>query len=222
MLQRPRLTKFIKPLLIGLFFLMFAYKHTFPNRLLGNFLMLAAKCFLPLKEQELYYSTNSVAFFFVLNIYKRKDQVVLSEKSELIPIYNQIIVIKICSLIVFRAYRVAYGTLKGIYDLLNSRTYNPLMKRYDSIYLKLDHILISILLFTIMFIILRSIAFLYCLFLFMSILIKFCELVFLSAVSSGSCSEFLDGIEKNKYRIVKCIVSGNVSGLIDYDNRFGL
>jgi len=222
MLQKPRLIKFTRPLLIGLFFLMFAYKHTFLNKMLGDFLVLAAKCFLPLKEQELNYSTNSVAFFFILNIYKMRDQVVLSKKSELIPIYNQIIVIKICSFIVFRAYKAVYGILKDTYDLLNGKTYNPLMKRYDSVYLKVDQILISILLFTIMFIILRSIVFFYCLFLSMSILIKFFELVFLSAMSSGSYAAFLGGLEKNKYRIVKCIVSGNVSGLIDYDNRFGL
>lgn len=58
--------------------------------------------------------------------------------------------IKVCCFITFKVYRHTFLTLKEIFHLLNNKTYNPVMKRFDSIYLNIDQIVLSIMMLSVL------------------------------------------------------------------------
>lgn len=69
--------------------------------------------------------------------------------------------LKICCRFVFVIYRQVLKTLIEIFDLLNNRTYNSVMKRYDTVCLSPDQIVLAVFLFAIMLIIFMNLIVLY-------------------------------------------------------------
>ncbi|ELA42446.1 uncharacterized protein VICG_00545 [Vittaforma corneae ATCC 50505] len=72
--------------------------------------------------------------------------------------------LRICSKIAFGAYSQVFKVIREIFELLNNRTYNPYMKRYDTIYLQVDQIVLSVILMTILLIIFANLILFYCFF----------------------------------------------------------
>lgn len=58
--------------------------------------------------------------------------------------------IRICCCITFTVYRYTFHTLVEIIHLLNNRTYNPRMKRYDLIYIGTDQTVLAGMIFSIL------------------------------------------------------------------------
>lgn len=69
--------------------------------------------------------------------------------------------LKICCRFVFIIYRQILKSFIEVFELLNNKTYNHLMKRYDTIYLNLDQIVLAVLLFAVILIIFMNLIILY-------------------------------------------------------------
>ncbi|KAM0681195.1 hypothetical protein GINT2_000390 [Glugoides intestinalis] len=69
--------------------------------------------------------------------------------------------LKLCMFITFFVYRQTLIYLKELLDLLNNRSYNPMMKRYDMIVLRNDQLILSIVLFAVLLVIFANIIVIY-------------------------------------------------------------
>lgn len=78
--------------------------------------------------------------------------------------YNIIIPLGLCIRIVSVLYKHIFAFLAQMIDLLNNRTYNPYMKRYDTIHLQTDQIALVIVLTAVLLIIFANVIALYMLF----------------------------------------------------------
>lgn len=70
--------------------------------------------------------------------------------------------IKVANKIVTSLYNLVLKHLRELFDLLRNRTYNPLMKRYDNIYLKIDQIVVAMILFAVLMVIFMNLVAFYC------------------------------------------------------------
>jgi len=61
--------------------------------------------------------------------------------------------LRLCTLIVFAAYRYVFSSLTEMIDLLKGRTYNPVIGRYDTISLKTDQIALTVVLVSVLLIV---------------------------------------------------------------------
>lgn len=73
---------------------------------------------------------------------------------------------KVCSFIIFNLYYYIFRGLNELLDLLNNKTYNSKMKRYDKIYLKTDQIVIAVLMFCLLIFLYLNLMFYYLFFAF--------------------------------------------------------
>lgn len=72
--------------------------------------------------------------------------------------------LRLCSKIAFVVYSQVFKVIREIFELLNNSTYNPHMKRYDTIYLQIDQIVLSVILIAILLVIFINLIMFYCFF----------------------------------------------------------
>lgn len=92
--------------------------------------------------------------------------------------------LKICAYITSMVYFHTVKLLGELLDLLNSRTYNSIMGRYDSLYLKADQIVLSIILFFVLIVVLFNVVLFYVFFLPVAVFAR-CFETMLDSVFSG-------------------------------------
>lgn len=80
--------------------------------------------------------------------------------------------LRICCYLTFAVYKYTFNTLKEIFHLLNNKTYNPVMKRFDVFYLSNDQIIMAGLLFSILSILYLNILLFYVYFTFIYLILE--------------------------------------------------
>lgn len=80
--------------------------------------------------------------------------------------------LKLCMFITFFIYRKTLIYLKELLDLLNNRSYNPMMRRHDMIILRTDQLILSIVLFAVLLVIFANLIVVYWAFVVIYILLE--------------------------------------------------
>lgn len=109
------------------------------------------------------------AFIYILDLQEEADHAVS---------------LKICACIVSTAYFHVFKFLEEIFYLLNDRTYNSAMGRYDVLHLKTDQIVLSVFLFSVLAIVFFNLVLFYFFFALMVIPVRLFEAL-LDAAASG-------------------------------------
>lgn len=134
-------------------------------------------------------------------------------------LYGQILALKVCSFIILKLYSRILKIIKEIYDLLRNMTYNPSLKRYDSIRMKADQTIISFFLFLIMFVVFRFILLFYCLFLGITIPINFLEAMLASSLNRKKLPIFITLKYLLSYSTLKNLIAGKCGEMVDFRNK---
>lgn len=79
--------------------------------------------------------------------------------------FNTLKSLRTCCQATFFIYNQIFKILREFADLLNNRTYNPHMKRYDTIYLQTDQAVLSLIFITLILIVFANVILLYVFFL---------------------------------------------------------
>lgn len=145
-------------------------------------------------------------------------------------VYDIIFSTRVCCFITFEVYKYTFMTLKEILHLLNNRTYNPVMKRFDSIYLNIDQIVLSVLIFSILAIFLFNLVLFYIYFVILYFLVELgyvLQLILIEIVFSDSSTSvfelFLSGFQKSIFNrnFFYRVLYGELISLSDNDlNKF--
>ncbi|KAI5181087.1 hypothetical protein PAEPH01_2784, partial [Pancytospora epiphaga] len=128
--------------------------------------------------------------------------------------------VEMCISIIFAAYSYNMMILRDIFHLLQNKTYNPIKKRIDTIYLDVDQIVLSVFLFSFSFIIYTNLVVYYMYFIFLKLVIEIIQLFylgFLAAIDGGSPTAAIMAAVGNSFswmEFIRRIFTGELRNLI--------
>lgn len=91
--------------------------------------------------------------------------------------FDLISALRFCSKVVFFIYRNVFKTLREMLELLNNTTYNDKMKRYDTIYLQTDQIILTVILTSILLVIYSNLILIYSFFVLIYLIIEILQIL---------------------------------------------